>query len=485
MTYGEVTTDLHNALADLLSKKRVLARLDERAEVGRSWHAPGSPQAQEAAGVLIQRYRAVVLLWQRDILDAAVPPGHRGPQAAAGPMVEAARLLERVDHAIGRARPIDGGRFLASSDELGAKQPLPLVEQWRCAAVVAMRGREQGLGWVSPETHRSERAALISDVCRATRALVVLDARYQRVPGWRAMVSPPELDPITPVVTRASAWAKAVGADYGIDQQGHRPRPSLVEDVDVPGAAGALLAARNGATHLARQIPSGLALQEIVVINEELSRRAADLMVSRGLAGRSAVLASFPDVGPDHGFAEMFAERAEMYRSLAGALVNVDGRAGAGGRAVAAFETALARARDAHFLTTAQADRLAETFRATDVRISRALQVGAREGLYFVAGEKTLSRAPARGGVMIAQPAWERITSETHPELLGLARELRPGLQAAMPSPDAVLARSRVEAGAATLWDRRVASKARGRPSQGFTWPERAARLKDRGQLNR
>lgn len=416
MTYGDVTRDLHVALAELLSFQRTLPRLDHRERSGR-WNVPADEEArrqQEAASVLMQRYRAVVLRWVASSTYAALPrdvqerydEGKRYPRQREWSAVAAFHEYVRRAQQVGGA---DLPERRATPLELDTPHESSVVEGWRRAALAAWRGQELDLDALAQQS-APEKLTVLKDATDAMRAMAYLDFRYQNVPNWPRPVGSDRTSARASALNRIENCTRFL-AGYGLDQRvdwaGQQPPASLYPTPFPPGAQGTLMALWNAVTRLEHSMPSARNMHELLLVNHALSHELAQ-QVERD----------------DPELSAHFRERASLYRRLVDATQNIDGRAGGGGQAAADFEQVLDRLSSGGAPETSrQWTSVALLSERTGTRMADVLRRGRDEGLYFTTREKRLSRDP-RSGIRIAVPVWERITKETHPTLSGTLADL-------------------------------------------------------------
>lgn len=230
--YGETGAAMRTELAALLEQHRIQHRLGDTLE------------QRTDAGEVIGQYRHSLLVWCTQAMQVATPmvfsnvrPRVRDPFRATDQMGAARELARAVEYAT------------ASSTFGPAPLPLittpqenPVVEHWRQAARAAVLAEYDTNPTVTGQITSAQAQALVADVAVTTQALVVLDKRYRKLPGWTTLPNPVQLG--------WSALAAAIDAnlktpDYGIDAEGWRPRVKLLRGPTRPGILGVLQAEHN------------------------------------------------------------------------------------------------------------------------------------------------------------------------------------------------------------------------------------------------
>ncbi|MGN7704963.1 hypothetical protein [Cellulosimicrobium sp. 22601] len=416
MTYGDVTRDLHVALAELLTFQKTLPRLDHR-EQGGQWNVAVDDAArrqQEASSALMQRYRAVVLRWVTSSTYAALPlevrerydEGKRYPREREwSPVAAFHAYVRRIAQSSGADLP----DRRATSLELDTPHESSIVDAWRRAAVAAWKGQEVELGDL-PHQGAAEKLAVLKDATDAMRAIAYLDFRYRNVPNWpRTIASIRDSGPgsARQRIDDCARFLAGHNLDHAVDWTGRQPGAALYPTPYPPGAQGTIMALWNATTRLEHTMPSARNMHELMLVNHALSHELAEHTEH-----------------DDPALGQHFRERASLYRRLIDSTQNIDGRAGGGGPAVADYEAVLTRLASGEAPETQkQWASVAVLSDRTDARMAAVLRRGRDEGLYFTSREKRLSRDP-RSGVRLAVPVWERVTAETHPTLSGAITEL-------------------------------------------------------------
>jgi hypothetical protein len=321
--YGENGALMRSELAALLRHHRIQQRLGE--PIPNAGPLDQSLAAKEAVGLQIRQYRHTILAWCAQAVLASKPlvfsaslPAPANPFRAstdAGTAVgELARALHHA-HDQSSAGP-------ASIQLLGTPSDTPLVEHWRHAARAAALAEHDTNGSTGIRLTAAQAQALVGDVAAVTQALLVLDRRYARTPGWEKLAHPGRLG----WAALASALDTGLGQpDYSIDQAGWRPRTKILRGPARPGILGVLQAQHNLLVRL-KSFPDAMNLRLIVDSQRQMSSQLAPF------AGRI-----------DPRVAERWTARATTYALIQQQLRNIGGRLGTGGSAVAEAANATAR----------------------------------------------------------------------------------------------------------------------------------------------
>ncbi|WP_214058700.1 hypothetical protein [Nocardioides aquaticus] len=367
---------------------------------------PESTTAEQRAllGEQIQRFRYATLAW---CLHAVV---------AANPRLNLERTTERS------RRPAEELRYrLAQSikasnaglpplHELTTPREFPMVESWRQVARAAVLGEHDfgGLmdhGRLTP----AQSSTVLRDAAEVARALVVLDKRYENIPGWIPIRERGRLDR---AAQTAGVFAGYDEPDYSVDHKGWRPPPATIDGGPLPGIGGVLQAEHNMLVHLA-SFPNALNLRRVMdgqrILSHEAARRA-------------------PNVAPD--LIEKWLDREQTYKKLIDETRDVGGPVGSGGSAAAEAANAVGRLRHVHVdeITTPEPLRdLDKLFIRTDARVAAIIEQGVADRLYFISVK--VPRIIDSSGELVS-PVRERyvpIATPINTELLAIARnELRP-----------------------------------------------------------
>lgn len=402
MTYGENGHQVRSELTTLLRQHRIQQRLGGAG----IYTVPESTTAdqRELLGEQIQRYRYATLAWCLHAVVAENPRINleRTTERSRGPAEELRYRITRSVNASNAGLP--------ALNELTRRQEFPMVESWRQVARAAVLGEHDfgGLmdhGRLTP----AQSSTVMKDVAEVARALVVLDKRYENIPGWIPIRERGRLDRAAHVCGVLAADGEP---DYSVDHKGWRPPAATIEGGPLPGVGGVLQAEHNMLVHLA-SFPNALNLRRVMdgqrILSHEAARRA-------------------PNVAPE--LIEKWLEREQTYKKLIDETRDVGGLVGGGGPASAEAANAVGRLRHVHVdeITTPEPLRdLDKLFTRADARVATIIEQGVADRLYFVSVK--LPRIVDSSGELVS-PVRERyvpITAPINTELLALARvELRP-----------------------------------------------------------
>lgn len=369
----------------------------------------GQPDQMAQHVAAIGHYRANVLAWCASALHhvapmsfSNLPPRNPNPFESSGTS-SATRDLARE---IARARAASSAAP-ALLDQLTAHCDNELVEHWRQAARAAALA-ERDITEVAPRTITApQAAAVVSDVAAVTQALVVLDRRYHRVPGWTTLARGATL-----------GWTALAAAldvnlnppDFTIDAAGWQPRVRSMHGRVPPGLLGVLQAEHNVLAGLAH-VPHALRLRFVVDSQRVLSARLGTL------ARRTE---------PER--IDYWDARARLYAELQRHLRDIGGVRGGGERAATEAANVVARLRAVPSDTIVEPRTLAGfTMLAEriDDRIAAVVEQGITRGDYVQ--RVTLPRLDVDAGQLVHTPrARYRVVS--HPDelpLVHVARQLR------------------------------------------------------------
>lgn len=260
--YGESGASLRREITSLLELHRVQRRLGPTDQV--TGHV-----------LLIRQYRENVLAWCSGALQLAAPmhfshlpprnPNPFAPIGTDGAARDLARELARV-RTSSAATPAVLERLTTRHENL-------LVEHWRQAARASALA-EGDIGQMALKGITSQQAAgLVGDVAAITQAVVVLDRRYHRVPGWKTF------DQGAALGWTALAAALDVNLkshDYSLDTTGWQPRVRPMRGRAPSGLLGVLQAEHNVLAGLSH-FPHALRLRMIVDSQRVLSARLSTL----------------------------------------------------------------------------------------------------------------------------------------------------------------------------------------------------------------
>jgi hypothetical protein len=409
--YGETGAAMRQELAALLHQHRIQQRL-----AGPDTY-PGaatlSAGDREQLGRLIRRYRQTILTWSSQALEAAMPLSfsatNRGPANPfrttppdRGPVVALARALDYTRS--------QSGAPIADLDLLTTATDNPLAEHWRHAArAAALAEHDTGGPLLASRLAVPQARALAGDVAAITQALIVLDQRYARIPGWQHLAQPQRL-----------GWAALACAldvnlgepDYTVDQAGWRPRVKPIAGPAKPGVLGVLQAEHNLLVRLGTQ-PSALNLRRVV----DSQRIVSDQLVP--FAARI-----------DERLARRWAERAATYSLIQQQLRCLGGQLGGGRPAVAEAANAMARLRALPRDTIIE-PRILTAFQTVltrlDGRIADIVEDGIQRGAYLRRLTTSELSAETRNLVHRPEQKYVPLTRATDLEVLRTVHErLRP-----------------------------------------------------------
>ncbi|HEV8528850.1 MAG TPA: hypothetical protein VGS60_15085, partial [Actinomycetes bacterium] len=143
-------------------------------------------------------------------------------------------------------------------NELSAQQEFPMVESWRQVARAAVLGEHDFPGLIDYGRMSSAQCmTVLKDAAEVARALVVLDKRYENIPGWIPIRERGRLDRAAQV---CAVFAGYDEPDYSVDRKGWRPPPATINGGPLPCIGGVLQAEHNMLVHLAR-FPDALNLR--------------------------------------------------------------------------------------------------------------------------------------------------------------------------------------------------------------------------------
>lgn len=444
--YGENGGVLRAELSALLRQHRIQQRIG--GDGTRSTPVTITLDERRELGALIRRYRQSVLVWcQHAAVDLA--PG--ASSVLRTPVTNPFRIpppehvpLTAMQLALTEAVEASSAT-LPTSAELTVPQGHPLMEHWRLAARAAALGEhdfDAGLG--RGQLDAPQRQTLVGDIACVVQALVLLDKRYDQIPGWERLHRPTKLG--------WSALACALDAhleppDYSIDLRGWKPKTKLITGPAKPGLLGVLQAEHNLVLRMGT-FPNALNLR-LVVDSQRL------------LSGRLARLAE--PVVPE--LSEVWKAREQTYADLQRELRSVAGKVGAGGLAATEGGNAVSRLQ----AVSAGADvdprvlhGFAQLFQRLDGCIAATIEDGIARRAYC--RRVLMPRLADNGGQMVAPPRerYVPIADTDHGTLRQLVRDcLRPVPQPAKPPRGADRSRAELHAALIRPPDRRCSGQAR------------------------
>ena len=400
--YGENSGLLRDSLRELLTQHRIQQGIG-----GAGLHTV--PEITTVAerkeiGEQIARYRHAVLVWCHQAMRAANPRINLDGTSARtrGPAEE---LRYRLEASL-NADPAE----LPTMDELVSVQRFEIVDLWRQAARACALGEhdfDAGVGY--GRLSEAQCMTVIHDAAEVTRALVGLDRRYARIPGWRQLKDPGRLGRASEVCAAYSGYGDP---DYSVDRRGWQPPARLIDGPGLPGITGVLQAQHNLLLHLIK-FPDAQSLR--VVMD---SQRIVSIEAARRLTDSNPELAT------------RWQRRAETYGRLVHQTRDVGGLYGKGGLAAGQGSVAAARMQKLSADGLSDAEQLRRLMRVSagiDERVCTALELGIKERLYFqrvsVPGMNNHNGDLAK----VLRPKWLPVTGPVQTELLDIVRhELRP-----------------------------------------------------------
>lgn len=363
--YGETGALMRSELVALLRQHRVQQRLGGP---GSAASARATRTEREAAGALIRAYRQTIMAWCAQAVQASKPLSFATTMAApadpfrtapeGGPVFELARALEYTR--------TTSTAPLATLDLLTTRQGGP-VEHWRLGARAAALAEHDTSGAaLASRLTAAQARALVGDAAAVVQALIVLDRRYARTPGWEGLAQPQRLG----WAALACAMDVNVGdpaPDYTVDETGWRPRVKPIGGPARPGVLGVLQAEHNLLARLTA-FPNATNLRLIVDSQRHLA----------------TTLARFAD-SVDRPLGQRWLARAEIYGALHHQLRDVGGRIGRGGAAVVEAANALNRVNELAADIVVEPRVLAAfqtLFERVDERIAQVIEDGIARGLF-------------------------------------------------------------------------------------------------------
>ncbi|MFD6177263.1 MULTISPECIES: hypothetical protein [unclassified Isoptericola] len=427
MTYGDVAGQLRDSLTELLGHTRPYY------ELGGKHPSRGAPlDGFRERADLIQRYRAVILLYVADLARACTA-------GMLGDSPRPSTWLRWVERAVPQRDQLPGGR-LANAIELGTEQENPIVEQWRRGAVAGFLARERELRPLLAQITPEQRNVVLKDVTDVLRALIRLDDRHGRLPGWQGLAgtkgvrtdrpsratSGDNMRGLSATTRFFNEWiARQITPDgFTVDRIGYRPESKL----DAAGGTvdSAITALQNLSAVIDADFPRPLSLRILFRSQWKLSVLASKLALAAGDTKCAAALTV----------------RGNVYAGLVTAMRNVSGTLGNGLYAVAYGTVATDQVARTATITAEQALRLVEALDDVDLRLARATRQGVADGRMLVAtGEESLvARGP--GGVRHCRTVFGVMTPQSNPEFHRQLSVLEPQRRTVPPQPDAITQRA-------------------------------------------
>ncbi len=443
--YGENGHLLRAELSSLLRQHRIQLRIG-----GPGTHTvPVTTTKEERSqiGEQIRRYRQSALTWCLQATIAVAPQAEsrlspratnplRLPPAQHGGLAALRKALDQAVRASTAALP--------DLAELTTPHEFPLVEQWRQVARAAALGEhdfDSGLG--HGRLDDGQLHTLIGDIAATVRALVVLAARYARIPGWERLH---RADRLGWAALGCALDASLDPPDYSIDMRGWRPKTTVLTGPAKPGLLGVLQAEHNLTIRM-QAFPSAMNLR-LVVDSQRL--------LSGGLATRVQKI--------EPALHEAWRDREQTYTDLQRELRNIGGNVGDGGLAVAEGANAWNRlkalppdapldARIVHSFT--------KLFARLDARIADVVEEGMQRQSYFLRVKVPGFVASTDGQVVArVQERFIPPTEADHAAIVGLVRDrLRPPPEQTTTPPGAARSRAELHAAIVHQPERRAGGK--------------------------
>lgn len=427
--YGENTDLIRTHLDELLRH-----RYHARHLAGAARRGTPRPTTDETVALVQQcvRYRNNVLTWCLQAVEAVAPyavsAAATPPPDPFSPYAPAHGALIALRHALTQA--VTRAEARADLTELTTPQDHRLVEYWRQAARgAALAEHDHAAGLNNAYLSPPQQQTVIGDVAAITEALVVLDRRNHRQPGWTALPQPQRLG----WAALACAMDAAMGPpDYSIDMRGWTPRARPLRGTPPPGLPGVIHAQHNLLVRL-NQIPTALNLRLIADAQHQLSGVLAAIA-----SPHSPTLTA------------KWSKRAATYQDLFHQLRNIGGNLGTGHHAVSDAANAVSRTR------TLPKDReiqlrllhsLDHVFDLTDTRVGDLIDQGLRRHIYLP--RQTLDQLEQQRGHVVATPKAGYAPVVDHltlPVMELVVARLRPN-RAAGQSPSSVRNRAALQAG--------------------------------------
>jgi hypothetical protein len=409
--YGTNGRQLREELATLLRQHRIQQRLGGPGS--QSIPVTTTPEQREEFGQLIQRYRYAALAWcLHAVVTADSRPGLES-MSSRGPGEELRLRLTRSLNMSNAAMP--------SLDELSKPQDFAMVESWRQVARAAVFGEHDFPGLMDQgRLSHAECLTVLKDAAEVTRGLVLLDKRYDNIPGWVPIRERARLHRAAQV---CAVFAGNKEPDYAVDQKGWRPPSATIDGGPLPGIGGVLQAEHNMLVHLAK-FPTALNLRRVMdgqrILSHEAARRA-------------------PHVAPE--LIEKWLEREQTYKRLIDETRNVGGLVGNGGPAAAEAANAVGRLRRVHVDEITRPEPLRDLdklFTRTDARMAAIIEQGVAERLYFISVKAPRILDGTGQLVSSARERYVPIHLPVQTDLLAITRhQLRPAPMAPVAPQDA------------------------------------------------
>ena len=425
MTYGEVATQMRDSLAELLTHPTPYYEIRGRPITDDATHRRFRERAD-----LIQRYRGLVL--QHVVENARTYTVGVRRAATIVP-----RWLYNVEVSVPPRDHLPDGRF-PNAIELGTKQGNEIVDLWRKAAVAAFIAREREAALVGEQVDAAQGLVVLKDIADVMYALIRLDDRHRRLPGWRGLAG--EGARTNRPHPKASSYARGLSATthyfgdwvatqltpegFSVDHIGYRLQPEFEPTGGT--ITGAIAALENLSAILQADFPRALSLRMLFRSQWKLSMLAARLAHAGGDTSAAAALTV----------------RGKVYADLIHAMRNVTGTLGDGIYAVSYGGVATDQIARTPSITREETVWLIAALDDLDARVARVTRQGAATGVLLMAtGEVTLARR-GPGGVRRPQATHRAITPQTNPLFYRLLSTLEPHRRPRAPTPAAITQRA-------------------------------------------
>lgn len=417
--YGENSGEIRAELAVLLRHHRIQQRLG-----GKGTHTvPESTtvEEREELGRQIARYRQSILLWWVQASRAANPHSilERDRNRSRGPSQE---FHHRLSVAV-QASPAE----LPPLEELAAPQRFPILESWRLATRAAALGEHDfGAGVEYGRLSDDQCMTVLKDSAEIVRAVVGLDRRYERIPGWAPLKDQGRLARAAEV---CAAFAGYDEPDYTVDRLGWRPAAQLDRGAPPRGFGGIIHGEYNLLVSLNR-FPDAQSLRLVLESQRIVSYVLADIVRGTHLS-----------------LAGKWERREVTHKALVNETRNVRGIFGSGSESVGYGSTVAARAQKlaagAEFTPT-EVRQLNQLFDRIDARLADTIERGVAERHYFLRMKLPEMAAESEGLVHTVNARYVPIDSPIQTQLLPIVREqLRPPI--VVPSAPRGASQSRIE----------------------------------------
>lgn len=392
--YGENGGHLREHLATLLGQYRVNHQILRQVTRVRSPLRIEERQAE--VGAQVRRYRYTILSWCHQTLTQTDP----NPRA-----IDEFEPPDWLRRSLARVVSQNPER-LPTLDELTTRQEVPTLESWRQAAKAAALAEHdfsRGLGDGLLD-HR-EWLTLTGDIADITKALLVLDRRYEHLPGWQTLKG---IRGMTKYVDECSTRAQELyrTPDHNIDWRGWHPaEPEIAPDADIITQ---VVASEHRLLNSLTAIPSMTNLRHLLSSQRELSHLAANRA---------------RDIAPEQ--AAHFRRRERTYASLSRASRTAAGLAGTGAEATRHSADAvrlLVQVPVGEPIKVEALRNLDKLCRHVDNRLASTIEQGFSVRLYFV--RRTLPRIDPTDGKLAhrSRVIYEPLQRDGGSPLIAVAR---------------------------------------------------------------